>query len=425
MLPEYRRAMKRVTSLFHRKIYYGWWVTLACAGIGFFTGGIAMYGRTVFVNPIVNEFGWSYVQFSVAILIQGIAMSLMAPLFGMLVDRFGSRRILFAGAVIAGGGLLLLSRSSSLLTFYLAFGVISVGFVALGTVVLSAAVLSWFRRRAGLALGITTAGIGMGGLMVTLLAWLVEEYEWRMALVITGVTVVVIVTALAAVVRRNPAALPPAAADTLESPPPSTDTGESWTVKQALRTGTFWRLVLALGMNFAGVNAILLHVVPYLVDQGSTSVSAALVATFVPLVSIAGRLGFGWLGDVTSNKYALTLAVICQAIGLAAFTYAPALWALVIFAIAFGAGLGGMVAVTPAMARSLYGLRHFGSILGLIFAITAVGGIVGPMLASWVFDTWANYQPAWYGAIGFNVVSLGLLLSLRKPSAKITVNGKP
>jgi hypothetical protein len=70
-VPEYQFKMRRLTGLFHRRVYYGWWVTLACAGIGFFTGGIAMYGRTVFVNPIVNEFGWTYVQFSVAILISG------------------------------------------------------------------------------------------------------------------------------------------------------------------------------------------------------------------------------------------------------------------------------------------------------------------------------------------------------------------
>lgn len=409
--------MRRLTDLFHQKVYYGWWVTLACAGIGFFTGGIAMYGRTVFVNPIVNEFGWSYVQFTMAILIQGIAMALMAPLFGMLVDRIGSRRILFAGAVIAGGGLLLLSRSSSLLTFYLAFGVISIGFVALGTVVLSTAVLSWFRRRAGLALGITTAGIGMGGLLVSVLAWLVAQYEWRLALVITGVTVLVIVTGLAAVVRRNPAALPPPPAETVPAAAPPAGSPTSWTVRQALRTGSFWRLVLALLMNFAGVNAILLHVMPYLVERGTSDVSAALVATFVPLVSIAGRLGFGWLGDALSSKYSLALAVVCQVIGLTAFTLAPAPWALVVFAIGFGAGLGGIVAVTPSTTRSLYGLSRFGSILGLIFALTAVGGVVGPMLASWVFDSLGNYLPAWYGAIGINVVSLGLFLSLRSPAA--------
>jgi len=416
--------MNRVINIFNRKIYYGWWVTLACAGIGFFTGGIAMYGRTVFVNPIVNEFGWTYVQFSVAILVQGIAMALLAPVFGILVDRFGSRRILFAGALIAGSGLLLLSRISSLLNFYLAFGVISTGFVALGTVVLSAAVLSWFRRRAGLALGVTTAGIGLGGLMVTLLSWLVDKYDWRAALVITGVGVTVIVTALAAVVRRNPETPPSnAAAGTADAPPEpaaavlSEAAGQvSSTVRQAVRTGTFWRLALALTINFAGVNAVLLHVVPYLQNQGLPSVSAALVATFVPLLSIAGRLGFGWLGDVISNKFSIALAVVFQTVGLATFVFAPSPWALALFAITFGGGLGGIVAVTPAINRSLYGLRHFGSILGLMFAITAVGGIVGPMLASWVYDTWGNYQPAWLGFIGINLASLALLLSIRQPS---------
>jgi MFS family permease len=418
--------MKRVTNIFRRRIYYGWWVSLACAGIGFFTGGIAMYGRTVFVNPIVNEFGWTYVQFSVAILIQGIAMALMAPLFGLLVDRFGSRRILFAGAFIAGAGLLLLSRIDSLLTFYLAFGVISIGFVALGTVVLSAAVLRWFRQRAGLALGITTSGIGLGGLMITLLTWLVDQYDWRMALVITGVGVTAIVLALAAVVRNNPEPHPSTAVEDATSAPPkpspavsSAAAGQvSWTVQQALRTRTFWQLVMALLVNFAGVNAVLLHVVPYLEDQGLSGASAALVATFVPLLSVVGRLGFGRLADVISNKYSLVLAVVVQTAGLAAFTLAPSMWALAVFAIAFGAGMGGMVAVTPAMNRSLYGLRHFGSILGLVFAITAIGGIMGPMLASWVYDTWGNYNLAWYGFIGGNVVSLTLLLTIRRSSTK-------
>ena len=99
-------------------IFYGWWIVGACFLIALYVGGTIFYGFTAIFEPIANEFGWSYVQISLAASLRGLEMSLLAPFIGILVDRWGPRKLIFSGAIILGSGFILLSRTSSLGTFY-------------------------------------------------------------------------------------------------------------------------------------------------------------------------------------------------------------------------------------------------------------------------------------------------------------------
>ena len=133
-----------------------------------YIGGFTHFGFTAVFEPIASDFGWSYAQISFAASLRGLQTSFLAPIVGLLMDRWGPRRLVFAGATIIGLGLLLFSRINSLVAFYGAFFLIAMGISTCVGVVPIATVGNWFQRKATLATGIIVSGAATGGLMVPL-----------------------------------------------------------------------------------------------------------------------------------------------------------------------------------------------------------------------------------------------------------------
>ncbi|HAZ32092.1 MAG TPA: hypothetical protein DCY61_05310 [Dehalococcoidia bacterium] len=397
------------------KVFYGWWIVLSAALISCYTAGAFFYGFTAFVTPMTDEFGWSYLAFSIAASLRGIERGLAAPLMGLLVDRLGPRKLIFSGALVAGLGFILLSRTDSLIMFYGASIVLSIGFSASANVVLTTAVAQWFHRRVSLAMGLMTTGFGFGGLLLPVVIWLINQYGWRTTLLLLGIGTWVIIPLLALVIRHKPEQygyLPDGDFLPVQENAQTGTNEVEFDAKQALRTRTFWLLSLSFAIRFMGVGAVILHVMPYLTSVGLASGSAVLVATFIPLLSIIGRLGFGWLGDVFAKKYVLALTAAFQVAGLLAFYYAPSLWALIIFLITFGSGYGGAIALRLALQREYFGRSAFGSIEGTSMAVMTIGGIIGPAFAGWVFDIRASYQLAWLILAIVTAVAIPLIMAL-------------
>ena len=123
-----------------KKIFYGWWIVLACFLISFYVGGAIFFGFTAFFEPIREEFGWSYTQISLATSLRGLEMGIFAPLIGFLVDRFGARKLVFYGTIAVGLRLILLSLTQSLAMFYASFLLIAFGAGGCASVVFMTAV---------------------------------------------------------------------------------------------------------------------------------------------------------------------------------------------------------------------------------------------------------------------------------------------
>ncbi|UCG67043.1 MAG: MFS transporter, partial [Deltaproteobacteria bacterium] len=161
-----------------KKIFYGWWIVLACSLIVLYVAGIIQYGFTAFFEPIREEFGWSYTQISLAASLRGLEMGIFAPLVGFLVDRFGPRKLMVWGTITVGFGLIVLSFTHSLAMFYAAFLLLAFGAGGCTSLVTMTAVANWFRKKVGLALGVLGSGIGVSGLMVLLIVGLIDLYQW-------------------------------------------------------------------------------------------------------------------------------------------------------------------------------------------------------------------------------------------------------
>jgi MFS family permease len=186
------------------RMFYGWWIVGASVVTGLYAAGAVFYGFTAIFEPIANDMHWSYTQISLASSLRGLEAGLLAPVIGVLVDRWGPRRLIFSGTLITVGGLLMLSQTSSLGMFYGAFTIIAIGMSCCTMTVLMTAVSNWFHRRIGLATGIAVSGFGLGGLLVPVIVSLTEAYEWRMAIIVLAMGMLVIVLPLSLLFRHKP-----------------------------------------------------------------------------------------------------------------------------------------------------------------------------------------------------------------------------
>lgn len=186
------------------KIFYGWWVVSACFLISLFIGGFVVLGFTAFFEPIANEFSWSYAQISLAASLRGAEVGLVAPLMGLLIDRWGPRRLMLRGTILLGLALIFLSRITSLGMFYGAFVLLAIAGSACSPTVTMTAVAKWFRKKVGMATGIMASGFALGGLLVPVVVKLIDVFDWRTAIFVLGLSIWVIGPPLSLLLRHKP-----------------------------------------------------------------------------------------------------------------------------------------------------------------------------------------------------------------------------
>jgi MFS family permease len=395
------------------KIFYGWWIVLACFFISFYVGCVVFFGITAFFEPLVKEFGWSYTQISLASSLRGLEMGLFAPIFGFLVDRFGSRKLILLGTVTIGVGLLLFSQTRSLVMFYLAFLFLALGAGGCTSVVLMAVLANWFRKNIGKAMGLMASGFGASGLIVPFVVYLIDVYHWRSALIILGLGMWVVGIPLSFIIRDRPEQYgfsPDGAVP--ENPIPhheiQQDEGEV-NFKEAIKERSFFLLNLAEASRMMVASAVILHVMPYLGSLGISRPIAGLVAAGIPLFSIIGRLSFGWLGDEFDKRYVMALAYCLMGTGMAAFYHIHEGWIIFLFLLLFPSGLGGSMVLRGAIVREYFGRRSFGKMIGIIMGAGSIGGIIGPTFAGGIFDALGSYHFVWLvfcGVLGLAMVPI-------------------
>jgi sugar phosphate permease len=407
-------------------VFYGWWVVGASFLISLYTAGVIHFGFTAVFEPIADEFGWSYVQISLAASLRGLETGLLAPIVGILVDRWGSRRLVFGGVVVSGLGLVLLSRINSLGMFYAAFMLIAIGISTSSATVFLTTLVQWFRRHLGIAIGIATSGFALGGLLVPLMTTLIDTYGWRESLFSLGLGIWLICVPLSLLIRSRPeqyGCLPdgdesntPNSTAAVERHLPTNSPEVDVSAKQALKSRAFWHIAPAFMCQILVINAVVVHVMPYLSTIDMSRSASSFVATAIPMASILGRLSFGWFTDRLNKKRAAAAGFILTGLGLLLFSYAGPgrLWVILPFLILFGVGWGAGVTMRVALLREYFGRKIFGTVHGFTLGVIMVGNIIGPPLAGWVYDKWGSYQGIWLALVGLSAVSV-VILTLTPP----------
>lgn len=405
-------------------IFYGWWIVLACFIIALYTGGIIFYGFTAFIDPLVREFGWSYTEISFAMSLRGIEMSFLSPLVGFLVDRYGPRRLVFGGVITMSLGFFTISATQSLWMFYASFVLIAFGGGGCASVVFMRVVTNWFQRKVGLALGVMSSGFGASGLIVPLIVYLIDAFGWRVAVILLGAGTFIVGIPLAFVVRDTPEAcgLHPDGrmTDTPVAAPSGKRDGETGDVRfrDALRHRVFLFLAISDFLRFMAIGSLVTHIMPYLNILHIPRTTAGMITGSIAVLSIFGRFGFGWMADFFDKRIIMVAALSLLSLGFFLFCFVDIPWVMIVFLIVFPIGFGGSIVLRGAILLEYFGRQAFGRLLGLMMGVAAAGGMIGPIMAGFIFDTTGSYHNTWISLGITSSVSVLLVLFIGpKPKA--------
>ena len=352
--------------------------------------GLALYGLPFYYDFMVKEFGWSRTTVTSG---NAISKLLIGPLFGFaagwIVDRFGPRRLMLAGILMAGAALVGLAHMSALWMFYLFYVLNALGYVCGGPLPNQVLLSRWFNKARGKAMGFAYLGIGVGGYLVLRLSpRLVDAFGWRGALQALGITIVAIALPLAWFVRDEPSR-----ARANGAPGTTDEPARLAPISGLFRDGAFYLLAIGSMCSIAAVGGTNQHLKLFLsLDLKYSQDAAASIASTVLACSIAGRLIMGWLADRMSRKRVMLLiyALVAGSIPLlfAVHSSTP----LYLFAVVFGLGLGGEYMIVPLIAAELFGVRVLGRLLGVILTADGVAEATAPMLVGHLRDTSGSYR---------------------------------
>ncbi|MCK5203460.1 MAG: MFS transporter [Desulfobacterales bacterium] len=258
--------------------------------------------------------------------------------------------------------------------------------------------------------------------MVLLIVRLIDLYQWRTTLIILGLGMWAIGIPLSLIIRDRPehygylpdGEVPGASGQSQEIQ----DTGVEIAFKEALKMRTFLYLNLVEAVRMMIPIAVFTHIMPYLSSVGMPRATAGMVTAAIPLIGIIGRFGFGWLGDFYDKKHVMVLTIGLIILGILAFSLVHVRWVIIPFLLLFPLGHGGSMVLRGSILREYFGRNSFGKMIGIIMGSASLGGIVGPTLAGWAYDTWGSYQYIWYVFLGFLIIAFILALMMKPVAAK-------
>lgn len=392
---------------YERKAREEWaahWLLVLTASVGFSFFSIMIGATGLFFEPLGREFGWSRTLLSAGASIATVMTAVLSPLFGALIDRFGSRKVVLPGLVLTMLSIasfsLLDGSSAQWLVLWAVFGLVA---VSIKSTAWTAAVLGVFQRSRGLALGLTLSGTAVAQAAIPpMVNWLITDFGWRttylwMAFGWGGITFL-----LCLFFFFDARDKPPSADTAADNVAAIVDVLPGLTRQQAWRDSALWRVGISNFVVMALTMGLTIHLFPILTAAGVSRNSAAWLASLSGIAGIAGKLITGqmldrfrpnWIGGVTLGAAALAFALLIDGVR------SPTL--IVIAMLVNGYAAGTKTQITGFLTASYGGLRNFGVIYGVMAALMALASGVGPTLAGLIYDRTGSYTPFLIvGAIG-------------------------
>ena len=409
--------MQRPDAASQSRIFYGWFVVAAAFAVTFIGFGSA-YSFSAFLPALQQEFNASRGAVSLVFSLAGFLYFGLGVISGPLADRVGARPLAIVGMLCVGGGLACASFARSLSEVYWAYG-LGVGLGAgLSYVPVVGTVQRWFFKQRGFASGLAVSGIGMGTLvMPPAAAWLIERNGWRAAYLALGAFAAMVGVGMAVMIEDDPSGrgLEPDGAP-LAAGRTGAVIATGMSVGDAVRSRDFLVLYCACVICSFGIFVPFVHLVPYAIDQGIPQTSAVLLLAAIGIGSTAGRFLLGGLADRIGRRQSMLVGFVGMGLALLLWAGAASLWALTTFALIYGVFYGGWVAVMPAVVMDYFGGRNVSGIIGALYTSVALGTLIGPTAAGYVFDLTGSYRVPILAAIAANLLAAGIVAANPKSS---------
>jgi MFS family permease len=405
-----------MSSYKKQALHYAWIILAAACVLNIVSrADSASFG--VFIDPLVQEFGWKRGDISFAYSLAFLFGLPAVVIMGWLGDRFGARPIMVCAGLMIGAGTVLLGTITELWHFYLFYGLFvgSLGHAAY-TVLLPVIVTRWFHRHMGIAVGIYWAAQGLGPVIFApLFRWMLENRGWSDAFTTIGIVVGVILVVGSLFIHNAPADKGLIAyGATTAAPGAATTAGKAPVrLREILRQRTVWKLTAIHHVGCAGHAVILAHVVSVATFRGISGLEAAGVLATIAGTSVISRFAFSVLSERLGGRTVLAIALLGQGLPVFILFFATEAWTFYLFAVVFGLCYGGEMVGFPIINRQFFGAK---APLGSIYSFEMVGAGIGMALGGWLggflFDLSGGYTWSLIAALVMSGIGLPLALSL-------------
>jgi len=378
------------------------WIVI---GIAFFTVGVAFGARNafaVFLIAVIEEFHWSRALASGALMVGSVMWTLVAPVIGILLDRFGPRVVLTGGSIVMALGFVISGLAHTVAEFYLGMGIfVGIGFAALTMTSQATFLSNWFILRRGMAIGMVASGIGLGILVIVpVTQWLIATYGWRVAFFILAGLLAAVVAPVNYFFQRQRPEQMNLKPDFGDSPPqasarPTRATSvDGPSLKAALRDRRFWAFAFGVLAGAIPLHMVLIHQVAAVSDAGFSKELAAFALGMIGLFAAPAMIFMGFLADRIGRQKAYLLGSASLMMGiflLMMITDAGQYWLLYAFPPFIAFGFSSRQSLYPTIAADLFHGKSFGAIIGAIALFIGAGSGIGPWLGGAIHDWTGDY----------------------------------
>jgi len=364
--------------------YQGWRVALG--GMLALVAGPSVFLLSfgIFVQPLVQEFGWTITQVTMAITFMSFALVLIAPLQGYLVDRFGARRVILPSILCFSAAVVMMSRlTADLWLYYLAWLVLCISGLGIYPLSYLRTVGTWFDQRLGLSLGIANAGVGIGGALLPLiLAIIIPTLGWRMGFLCIAMMALITFPIAFFFVREN------ASAGSASGKPTAVD-GVAF--GDAIRTRDFQLLATVFILMGFVTTGLIVHQIPILTDAGIPPQQAALIQATFGVFAIVGRVLTGLLLDFISAQILMMVVVLGASVSCVLYAVGVGPELAFVAAALIGLLLGAEFDVLGFLLKKHFGIRSFGRLYGLVYSVFQLSAGIGAAVLSLMNQSFASY----------------------------------
>ncbi|NCG35674.1 MAG: MFS transporter [Dehalococcoidales bacterium] len=363
--------------------------------------GLIQYAFQAFVIPLEQEFGWSRTEINISISL-GIASSLIAPIAGRFLDKFGSMKIMALSLFVITIGFLLRGSMNHLWQLYLSSILLYVGIPGATQLPLGKLMGIWFPKIRGRMIGFIMAGNNFSAVIsVPIATFLIISSGWRIAFFVLAIATFIVMILVLLCIRDDKNYN----ISKINSANSKNNYEKDYEVKEALRTYAFWFLAAGMTLQQFARTTVVIQLVPHFISQGISSTLASSMMSVFGVFAVISKLISGWLSDLIPSRFILIIVVILQMIGIQ-LILSENLTYLWIGSGLMGLGIGAMGVLGPSTTTELFGLKKYSSIFGTLQMPVAIPVIVGPIISGIIFDKYKSYN------LAFNLVELLLIISV-------------
>jgi OFA family oxalate/formate antiporter-like MFS transporter len=410
------------------RYYYGYWIVFAGFLTQFIAVGMSNYVVGSFMIPMTEEFGWSRAEFSASRSIGQIVLAMTGFVIGTYIDKYGGKPFVLFGGLVLSVSLYSLGSINTLTQWLVINGLmLTAGAAMIGNLVVNVTLGKWFVEKRGRAIAVAGMGISLAGILLppTVTA-LVDQLGWRAAWQVLAFIAALVTFPAAFMVKRRPEDFglhPDGKTDEQvengDAGAAAADFERSLNRAQAMRTSTFYFLVLAFGLFQISITVMLLQTIPLMTDAGYSRLIASTMISLASVPAFFSKPIWGIMIDHYNPKKLASLGALVTGLAVMLIVFSVASRADTLVYIGFlmmGIGWGGLLPLQEVIWASFFGRRYLGSVRSTAMPFTFGMSAVGPIVVGYYYDTVGDYNLALLAIAVCNIASAAMLFRMKDSS---------